>query len=87
MIPKGGGTNFQEIVLVEVLRKAIPGIINQLLSSSIQFHDILHGFHAGRVMGTSNLEEKLFHQLIVMRETVLHAIILDLRKAYDELDR
>ena len=44
-------------------------------------------FRAGRGTETSTLEENLLHQLIDMRETVLHAIILDLRKAYDALDR
>ena len=48
MIPKGVGTNFRGIFLVEVLWKAIYGIINRQISYSIQFHDVLYGFCAGR---------------------------------------
>ena len=87
MIPKGGGTDFRGIGLVEVLRKAISGIINQRISSSIQFHYSLHGFHAGRGTGTTTLEAKLLLNIISVRETVLHVIFLDMRKAYYALDR
>ena len=72
---------------MEVLWKAISEIINRRISYSIQFHDALYGFCAGRGTGTATLEEKLPHQLIFMRETVLHSIFLDLRKAYHALDR
>ena len=87
MITKGGGTNFRGIVMVEFLWKAIYKIINHQLLSSIQFHDFLHGFYAGRGTGNANLNSKLTQKIITMRETVLHVIFLDLRKAYDSLDR
>ena len=87
IIPKGGGTDFLGNGLVEFLWKAISGIINCRLSSSIQFHDVLHGFRAGRGTGTTTLKENLLQQLIAMRETVLHVIFIDLRKSYDALDR
>ena len=87
MIPKWGGTHFRGIVLVEVPWKAISGIINCRLSSSIHFHDVMHGFRAGRGTSTTTLEAKLLQQFIDMRETVFHVIFLDLRKAYDALDR
>ena len=87
MIPKVGGTNFSGIGLVEVLWKAIYGIINQRISYYIQFHDALHGFWSWRGTGTATLEKKLLQQLIATRETVLHAIFIDLCKAYDALDR
>ena len=81
MIPNGGGTDFREIGLVEVLWKETSGIINRRILSSIQFHDALHGFHAGRGTGTATLESKLLQNIIAMRETVLHAIFPNLRKA------
>ena len=56
MISKGGGNNFRGVGMVEVLWKAISGIINRWISSSIQFHDDLHGFCAGIGTGTSTLE-------------------------------
>ena len=47
MIPKGGGTDFRDIGLAGILRKAISGIINCRLSPSIQFHDVLHVLSRG----------------------------------------
>ena len=37
-------------------------------------------------METSTLEAKVLQQLFAMRDTVLHSILLDLRKAYNTLD-
>ena len=87
MIPKGGGTEFRGIVLVEVLWKEIYGIINHRISSPIHFHNALHGFRAGRGTGTATLEAKLLQKIIATRETVPHSILLDLRKAYGASDR
>ena len=59
MISKGVCTNFRVIGLAEVLWKAISGFINLQISSSIQFHDALHGFHVGRGTGTTTFEAKI----------------------------
>ena len=72
---------------MEFLWKAISAIINRRLSSSIQFHDILRRFHAGRVTGTSTLEAKMLRHIIVMRDRVLHGIFLNIIKAYGALNR
>ena len=56
-------------------------------TSSITFHDVFHGFRAGRGTGTATLEAKLLQQLAAMREEVLYVIFLYLTKAYDALDR
>ena len=37
-------------------------------------------------MGIATFRAKLIHQIIAMREAVLHYILLDLRKAYNSLD-
>ena len=87
MIPKGGGNEFRGIGLVEVLWKAISGIINCRISSYIHFHDALHGFRAGRGTGTVTLKAKPLHNLTATREEVLYSILINLRKAYDALDR
>ena len=50
------------------------------------FHDVMHGFRAGRGMGTADLEAKLLQQLTDMREAVLFEVFLELQKAYDALD-
>ena len=44
MIPKGGGKDFRGIELVEVLWKFTTGIIKRHLTSTIHYHDTLHGF-------------------------------------------
>ena len=79
---KGKG-DYQGIGLVEVLWKVVAVILNRRLT----FHDVLHGFRAGRGTGTAILEAKLLQQLAAMREEVLYVIFLDLTKSYDALDR
>ena len=87
VIPMGVGTNFRGIGLVEVLWKVIPVFINFWISSSIQFHDAIYEFRAGRGTGTSTLKDNLLQQLITMREKFLHYIFLNLQKPYDALYR
>ena len=87
MIPKGGGTNFRGIGLVEVLCKEISDIINFQILSSIQFRYALHGFCTGIETRTVTLEENLLQNLIAVRETVLHSIFLYLCKGYNALYR
>ena len=86
LIPKGKG-DYRGIGLVEVMWKVVVVILNRRLTSSITFHDVLHGFRAGHGTGTATLEAKLIQQLAAMREEVLYVIFLDLTKAYDALDR
>ena len=75
------------IGLVEVMWKVVAEILNRRLTSSITFHDFLHGFLAGPGTGTATIEAKLLHQLAALREEVLYVIFLDLQKAYDALGR
>ena len=86
VIPKGKG-DYWGIGLVEVMWKVVAVILNRRLTSSITFHDVLHGLRAGRGTGTATLEAKLLQQLTAMREEVLYVIFLDLTKAYNALDR
>ena len=51
------------------------------------FHDALHGFRAQRGTGTACIEAKLLQQLSKMVQKTLHFIFLDLRKAYDTVDK
>ena len=83
---QGGGINLQGIGIVEVLWKKITGIFNRQLLSYISFHDVMHGFCAGRGTGIVTLEAKLLQQITDMREAVLHSILLNLLKSYDALD-
>ena len=72
---------------MEVMWNVVAVILNRCFTSSITYHDVLHGFRAGRGTGTPTLEAKLIQQLVAMREEVLYVILLDLTKSYDALDR
>ena len=72
---------------MEVMWKVVAVILNRLFTSSVTFHDVLHGFRAGRGTGTATFEANLIQQLAYMREEVLYVIFLDLTKAYNALDR
>ena len=50
-------------------------------------HNELHGFRAGRVAGTATLEAKLAQKLAGIAHEPLFQVFLDVRKAYDSLDR
>ena len=73
--------------MVEVLWKEIASLLNLRLTSAISFHDTLHGFWSGRRTGTTSLGAKLLQQLTAIMEAVLFDVFLDLRKAYDNVDR
>ena len=70
LIPKGKG-DYRGISLVEVMWKVVAVILNHRFTSSITFHDVLHGLRAVRGTGTATLEAKLLQQLAAMREEVL----------------
>ena len=59
------------------------GLINCQIGEVVRFHDYLHGFRAGRSIGTNSLEVKL----TVMREEVLYEFFIELKKAYNEQDQ
>ena len=86
LTPKGKG-DYRGIGLMELMWKVVAVILNRCFTYSITFHDVLHGFRAGRGTGTATLEAKLLQQLASMREEVLYVIFLDLTKAYDAFDR
>ena len=86
LIPKGK-KEYRGIGLVEVMWKVVAAILNRRFTSSITYHDALHGFRAGRGTGTATLLANLLQHLAAMRGEVLYVIFLDLTKAYDALDR
>ena len=86
LLPKGNG-DYRGIGLLEISWKVIESIINWRIASKVTFHDALHGFRARRETGTACIEEKLLQQLSKMVQKTLHFIFLDLRKAYDTVDR
>ena len=62
LIPKGNSGDFRGIWFLEVLWKVIEKVLDSRLSS-IDLHDYLHGFRAGRGCGTGIMEAKLVQQL------------------------
>ena len=74
LIPKGGGKDFIDIGLVEVLWKATTSIINLRMTAAIRYHITLHGFRTGYGKGTATLGAKLLKHM-----SVLHIIFLDLQ--------
>ena len=62
-----GQKDYREIGLVEVMWKVVVAILNRRLTTSITFHDFLHGFWAGRGTGTATLEAKTLQQLAALR--------------------
>ena len=77
LITKGKG-DYRGIGLVEVIWKVGAEILNQRLTSSITYHDFLHGFRAGCGTGTPTIKAKLLQQLAALREEVMYMIFLDL---------
>ena len=86
LLPKGNG-DYQGIGLLEISWKVIELIINRRITDKVTFHDALHGFRARRGTGTVCIEAKLLQQLSKMVQKTLHFIFLDLRKAYDIVNR
>ncbi len=54
---------------------------------SVQFHDCLHGGLAGRGTGIATIKAKLHQSLAWRNQCPLYQIYIDLKMAYDVLDR
>jgi len=87
LIPKDKAGEFRGIALLEIIYKLLSSIINRRLSETIVLDDALHGFRAGRGTGTAIMEAKLMAQLCCRLDEPLYMIFIDLKKAYDMLDR
>ena len=85
LLPKGRG-DYRGIGILEPLWKCIEILIDRRLQA-IEFHDSLHGFLSGRGTGMATTEVKLAHQLTYLEQKPLFGIFIDLRKAYDAMDR
>ncbi|KAL7536992.1 hypothetical protein ACHAWF_005620, partial [Thalassiosira exigua] len=53
----------------------------------LELHDCLHGYRAKRGTGTAILEAKLTQQLAWLEQHLLYGIFIDIRKAFDAMDR
>ena len=63
------------------------GVINQMITLEITYHNVLHGFREGEKMGATYFESKLLLRLTTMKEEGLYKVFLKLRKSCDALNR
>ena len=87
LIPKDEFGGVRGIGLLETLHKLISSIINMRLTKSIKFCEGIHGFRRGRGCYTAIGEAKLKIQEATCNYKTLYQIYLDLKKAYDSVDR
>ena len=85
LIPKGGG-DYRGIGLLEPIWKCIERVIEHRLNA-IELHDSLHGCRDARGTGTAIIEAKLAQQLSYLELKPFYGVFLDLRKAFDAMDR
>jgi len=86
LLPKPDG-GVRGIGLLEAVWKLLASIIDLRMKAQIRFHDSLHGSVPGRGTGTAVFEAKLFQQLAAVEQVPVFEIFLDLKKAYDCVDR
>ncbi len=85
MLPKGGG-DYRGIGLLEPLWKVVECIMDRQLNA-LPLHEVLHGCRNGRGMGTAILEAKLAQQLAHLEQELFYGVFLDLKKAFNAMDR
>ncbi len=85
LIPKGGG-DYRGIGLLETIWKVIERIIDHRLDA-FNLHDSLHGCRNKCGTGTAIIEAKLAQQLWYLKLKPFYGVFLDLRKAFDTMDR
>ena len=87
IIPKDYFGGVHGIGLLEVIHKLISQTINLRMAQKIQFCEEVHGFWTKRGTYTAIGEVKLRMQMIVCSLDTMYQVYLDLRKAYDSIDR
>ena len=85
LIPKGGG-GYRGIGLLEPIWKCLEVIMDKRLGVVV-LHDCLHGYLPKKGTGTAIMEAKLAQQLACLEQVPLYGIFIDLRKAFDAMDR
>ena len=86
LTPKGTSGDYRGIGFLEVIWKFLERVLDARLLE-IDLRDYLHGFRAKRGCGTGIMEAKLLQQLAFREQVPMFGIFLDLRKAFDAMDR
>ena len=86
LLPKSDGGQ-RGIGLQDTLWKVVSAIVDSRCKSKIEFHDALHGYVAHRGTGTAIAEPKLFQQLAAISQRTSWEVFVDLRKAFNCVDR
>jgi hypothetical protein len=86
LLPKGNSGDFRGIGLLDPVWKVMEKILDGRLAN-LECHDCLHGFLANRGCGTAILETKLAQQLAFLEQAPMYGGFIDLRKAFDAMDR
>ena len=89
LIPKNDQNQFRGIALLDVIYKLVSRIIHTRINDNIQYHEAVHGFRRNRGTTTAISELKLCMRVTSMNKKRIprFTIFLDLKKAYDTLDR
>ncbi len=85
LILKGGG-NYQGFGLLEPMWKVCEQVMATRLNR-IPLHESLHGCRDGRGTGTAVMEAKLAQQLAHLEQVPFYGVFLDLKIAFDSMDR
>ena len=80
-----GTTYTWGIGLLETLWKLVEALIETRLCANLQFHEVLHGFRAGRGTGRDIMELKIAQELSRIDHDPHFMVFLDLRKAYSTM--
>ena len=87
IIPKDDKGGVRGIGLLEAIHKLISQIINLRIAAAVKFDEDVHGFRRRRGTYTAIGERKLRMQMAACSLTTVYQVYLDLRKAYDSVDR
>ncbi len=85
LLPKGG-RDYRGIGLLEPLWKEVEQIMDWQLNA-LPLHEALHGCRNGHSMGMAVLAAKLAQQLAHLEQEHFYGVFLDLKKAFDTMDR
>jgi hypothetical protein len=85
LLPKGGG-DYQGNGLLEPIWKVVEHIMDRQLNA-LPLHEALYGCCNGHGTGTAILKAKLSQQLAHLEQEPFYGVFLDLKKAFDAMDR